>query len=150
MNVSFGSTAFLTCWRFQYNDNVVGAGSPKYDEAYFDINYLRAYTTGGPAPTPSANGAFIYPDGSTVVSATATATSSAATMSLQPGSTGFGNPSINTSPQGGNTSGDGSGSSNSSSTSGANASMPMGMEWVDMSVFVASLVGLVLLGFVWT
>ena len=41
--------------RVQYDDNVVGPGSPKYDEAYFEINYVRAYTTGEPAPTPSAS-----------------------------------------------------------------------------------------------
>lgn len=35
----------------QYLDNVVGAGSPKYDQAYFEVNYLRAYTTGSPAPS---------------------------------------------------------------------------------------------------
>ncbi|KAH7924694.1 glycoside hydrolase family 16 protein [Leucogyrophana mollusca] len=29
-----------------YNDCVVGPGSPRYDEAYFDISYIRAYTTG--------------------------------------------------------------------------------------------------------
>lgn len=39
----------------QYDDNVVGPGSPKYDDAYFEINYVRAYTTGGPAPTASAS-----------------------------------------------------------------------------------------------
>jgi len=40
-----------------YDDNVVGPGSPKYDEAYFEINYVRAYTTSGPVPTrtPSAS-----------------------------------------------------------------------------------------------
>ncbi|KAF7969434.1 hypothetical protein HWV62_27323 [Athelia sp. TMB] len=38
----------------QYNDNVVGPGSPKYDEAYFEISYVRAYTT--PVPAPSAAG----------------------------------------------------------------------------------------------
>jgi len=37
----------------QYLDNVVGAGSPKYDQAYFEVNYLRAYTTGLTAPTPT-------------------------------------------------------------------------------------------------
>jgi RNA recognition motif. (a.k.a. RRM, RBD, or RNP domain) len=36
-----------------YNDNVVGAGSSKYDNAYFEINYVRAYTTGLPGPTSS-------------------------------------------------------------------------------------------------
>jgi hypothetical protein len=44
----------------QYDDNVVGPGSPKYDDAYFEINYVRAYTTGGPAPTPSS----VYANGS--------------------------------------------------------------------------------------
>ena len=40
----------------QYTDNVVGAGSPKYDQAYFEVNYLRAYTTGSPTPTPTGVG----------------------------------------------------------------------------------------------
>ncbi|KAI0047741.1 glycoside hydrolase family 16 protein [Auriscalpium vulgare] len=39
-----------------YNDNVVGPGSPKYDNAYFEVNYVRAYTTGGPAPTATSAG----------------------------------------------------------------------------------------------
>ncbi|KAI0032609.1 glycoside hydrolase family 16 protein [Vararia minispora EC-137] len=39
-----------------YQDNVVGSGSPKYDEAYFEVKYLRAYTTGAPAPTPASGG----------------------------------------------------------------------------------------------
>ena len=36
--------------------SVAGAGSPAYDEAYFEINYVRAYTTGPPLPsaTPSS------------------------------------------------------------------------------------------------
>ncbi|KAJ3874433.1 glycoside hydrolase family 16 protein [Lentinula edodes] len=37
-----------------YNDNVVGDGS-NYDDAYFEIPYIRAYTTGGVAPTPTAS-----------------------------------------------------------------------------------------------
>lgn len=28
----------------QYNDNVVGAGSPRYDNAYFEISFIRAYS----------------------------------------------------------------------------------------------------------
>ncbi|KAL0958359.1 hypothetical protein HGRIS_000501 [Hohenbuehelia grisea] len=35
-----------------YNDNVVGAGS-RYNDAFFEIKYIRAYTTGGPVPTPT-------------------------------------------------------------------------------------------------
>ena len=31
----------------QYNDNVVGVGSPRYDNAYFTINYVRVYTVDG-------------------------------------------------------------------------------------------------------
>jgi hypothetical protein len=38
----------------QYNDNVVGPGSPRYDNAYFEIDYVRAYTTGAPAPSGTA------------------------------------------------------------------------------------------------
>jgi hypothetical protein len=48
----------------QYDDNVVGPGSPKYDDAYFEINYVRAYTTGGPTPTPSPSSNWIYANGS--------------------------------------------------------------------------------------
>ncbi|EIW55456.1 uncharacterized protein TRAVEDRAFT_59797 [Trametes versicolor FP-101664 SS1] len=33
--------------------NVTGPGSPAYDNAWFEINYVRAFTTGGPAPTSS-------------------------------------------------------------------------------------------------
>jgi hypothetical protein len=45
---------------------VVGPGSPRYDEAYFEVNYVRAYTTGGPAPTPSPSSVRVYPNGSSV------------------------------------------------------------------------------------
>jgi len=31
----------------QYTDNVVGLGSPRYDNAYFVINYVRVYTVDG-------------------------------------------------------------------------------------------------------
>ena len=48
----------------QYPDNVVGPGSPKYDNAYFEINYVRAYTTGAPGPTPSPSAVWVYPNGS--------------------------------------------------------------------------------------
>jgi len=33
-----------------YNDNVVGSGT-NYDEAYFELQYVRAYTTAAPDPT---------------------------------------------------------------------------------------------------
>ena len=33
--------------RAQYTDNVIGAGSPRYDDAYFTINYVRVYTVDG-------------------------------------------------------------------------------------------------------
>jgi hypothetical protein len=38
---------------FQYNDNVVGPGG-RYSNAYFEISYVRAYTTGGAVPMPTA------------------------------------------------------------------------------------------------
>lgn len=31
----------------QYTDNVVGPGSPRYDNAYFTINSVRVYTVDG-------------------------------------------------------------------------------------------------------
>jgi hypothetical protein len=61
LDVSFN---LLTMAYMQYDDNVVGPGSPKYDDAYFEINYVRAYTTGGPAPTPSPSSGWVYADGS--------------------------------------------------------------------------------------
>jgi len=30
-----------------YTDNVIGAGSPRYDDAYFQINFVRVYTVDG-------------------------------------------------------------------------------------------------------
>ncbi|KAH9924368.1 concanavalin A-like lectin/glucanase domain-containing protein [Amylocystis lapponica] len=36
-----------------YLDNVVGPGSPKYDEAYFEVSYVRTYTTGTVASVSS-------------------------------------------------------------------------------------------------
>ncbi|KAK0192326.1 glycoside hydrolase family 16 protein [Armillaria mellea] len=36
-----------------YADSVVGPGS-NFNDAYFEISYIRAYTTGAPAPTPNA------------------------------------------------------------------------------------------------
>ncbi|KAF9268860.1 hypothetical protein L218DRAFT_535714 [Marasmius fiardii PR-910] len=38
-----------------YTDNVVGQGSPKFDNAYFEINYVRTYTTGGAVPSPTVS-----------------------------------------------------------------------------------------------
>lgn len=38
-----------------YLDNVPGPGSPRYDEAYFEISHIRAYTTAAPSPSPSPN-----------------------------------------------------------------------------------------------
>ncbi|KAG6913850.1 hypothetical protein DXG01_003841 [Tephrocybe rancida] len=43
-----------------YNDNVVGPGA-RYNDAYFEIKYVRAYTTGGIAPTPTAAAVAIAP-----------------------------------------------------------------------------------------
>ncbi|KAI0056594.1 hypothetical protein BV25DRAFT_1903121 [Artomyces pyxidatus] len=102
-----------------YNDNVVGPGSPKYDEAYFEMNYLRAYTTGAPAPTPSASGVWIYPNGS----------STAITYSPTPSTA----------------SSDFSGPSTSIDTSPNRAS---GVNYAHVGVFAASLVGLLSLGLV--
>ena len=34
--------------------DISGPGSPAYDDAYFQINYVRAYTTGAPTSTSTA------------------------------------------------------------------------------------------------
>jgi len=52
-----------------YDDNVVGPGSPKYDDAYFEINYVRAYTTGGPAPTATPLSTHVDPNRSSTAAA---------------------------------------------------------------------------------
>jgi len=54
----FGSGPTGRC----YDDNVVGPGSPKYDDAYFEIDYVRAYTTGGPAPTATPSSTRVDPN----------------------------------------------------------------------------------------
>jgi hypothetical protein len=38
-------------WIVQYNDSVVGPGSPAFDNAYFEISYIRAYTSAAVTPT---------------------------------------------------------------------------------------------------
>ncbi|KZP14965.1 glycoside hydrolase family 16 protein [Athelia psychrophila] len=53
-----------------YNDLVVGPGSPTYDEAYFEISYLRAYTTTVRPPTPTgppSSALVAYPSPTTFV-----------------------------------------------------------------------------------
>ncbi|OCH87773.1 glycoside hydrolase family 16 protein [Obba rivulosa] len=37
-----------------YLDNVMGPGSPKYDNAYFEVSYVRTYTTGTSAPSSTS------------------------------------------------------------------------------------------------
>lgn len=51
--------------------NVTGPGSPAYDNAWFEINYVRAFTTGAPVPTSSA-----APTSTATVIATVTGTGS--------------------------------------------------------------------------
>ena len=39
----------------QYTDNVIGAGSPRYDNAYFQINYVRVYALDAIASSVSSS-----------------------------------------------------------------------------------------------
>lgn len=39
----------------QYTDNVIGPGSPRYDNAYFQINYVRVYVVDGIASSVSSS-----------------------------------------------------------------------------------------------
>lgn len=70
----------------QYPDNVVGPGSPKYDEAYFEISYVRAYTT--PDPTPTS----ITATSNVVVAASATTTTPTTSTMSELG--GMGGPTV--------------------------------------------------------
>ncbi|KAG2151176.1 glycoside hydrolase family 16 protein, partial [Suillus bovinus] len=38
-----------------YEDCVIGSGSPRYDDAYFNISYIRAYTSALPSATPTTS-----------------------------------------------------------------------------------------------
>lgn len=62
-----------------YVDNVVGPGSPRFDDAYWEIAHVRAYTTGTNAPGPTA-----LPDNapSKVVQLPASATRVGASLAL--------------------------------------------------------------------
>ena len=64
--------------KLQYQDNVVGPGSPKYDNAYFEISYVRTYTTlAAGAAAPQSTGTGTDGDSSTTAgSATVTDTGS--------------------------------------------------------------------------
>lgn len=43
-------------------DNVIGPGSPKYDDAYWEINSIRIFTTGtNTAPTQAADAVLANP-----------------------------------------------------------------------------------------
>lgn len=66
----------------QYNDNVVGPGSPKYDNAYFEISYVRAYTTPNPPATSTSTSASDpTPTSATPVVITAPPTAKSSTVS---------------------------------------------------------------------
>ncbi|KAI5981053.1 glycoside hydrolase family 16 protein [Pisolithus orientalis] len=60
-----------------YNDCVVGPGSPLYDTAYWDISYIRTYTSSVSTPSPSGSPASSS-SSATRTSTTATSISSAA------------------------------------------------------------------------
>ncbi|KAI0372082.1 hypothetical protein BV20DRAFT_1120294 [Pilatotrama ljubarskyi] len=65
----YSSTCPGTC-------NVTGPGSPAYNNAWFEINYVRAYTTGAPTPTPTPSSS--APTGTATVLTTVTGTGSGA------------------------------------------------------------------------
>ena len=39
----------------KYNDSVVGPGSPRFDNAYWDISYVRTYTSAAVSSTVSSS-----------------------------------------------------------------------------------------------
>jgi hypothetical protein len=68
--------------RVQYTDNVVGPGSPRYDNAYFTINYVRVYTVDGLPASISAS-----------LQHTSTGTGSTSSPTISGGSSSGSNPS---------------------------------------------------------
>ncbi|THH29250.1 hypothetical protein EUX98_g4946 [Antrodiella citrinella] len=58
-----------------YNDTVVGNGS-NYADAYFEVNYVRAYSTGPPVPSPTAAPGDAGTNGDTTITSTVTPTGS--------------------------------------------------------------------------
>lgn len=61
-----------------YQDNVIGPGG-RYNEAYFEVKYVKAYTTGGVAPTPTA-AAVVFPGTTLQMTNTNTAKSPVGTV----------------------------------------------------------------------
>lgn len=59
----------------QYQDNVVGPGSPKYDNAYFEISYVRTYTTSVAAQPGQPTGASLTNSAPLIVSTSTTTAS---------------------------------------------------------------------------
>ncbi|KAL6305987.1 concanavalin A-like lectin/glucanase domain-containing protein [Sparassis latifolia] len=56
-----------------YLDSVVGPGSPTFDEAYFEIRYVRTYALGVVDPPASSSSSSTQPTGTSTVVATVTA-----------------------------------------------------------------------------
>ncbi|OJA18491.1 hypothetical protein AZE42_08011 [Rhizopogon vesiculosus] len=59
-----------------YQDCVVGPGSPRYDNAYFNISYLRAYTSALPSPTSTISNTATVASATSMSSTTTTSTPS--------------------------------------------------------------------------
>ncbi|TBU23644.1 concanavalin A-like lectin/glucanase domain-containing protein [Dichomitus squalens] len=78
--------------------NVAGPGSPAYDNAWFEINYVRAYTTGASTPTststatPTTSSIAASGDAATTSVVTATAAGSTRTPGSDQSSSSSGTP----------------------------------------------------------
>ena len=71
------------CICLQTADNVFGPGSPRYDDAYFEINYIRGYTLSGVSISSTTAINYSSPSAQVLssVAATSTGTSSSSTPS---------------------------------------------------------------------
>lgn len=73
----------LTLPSIQVNDCVIGPGSPTYDNAYWEVTYVRTYIVAGSQPS-SSSGITISASGTTTAGAgsstTGTSNSSSAAM----------------------------------------------------------------------
>ncbi|KAN0086101.1 glycoside hydrolase family 16 protein [Tylopilus felleus] len=57
-----------------YNDSVVGPGSPRFDEAYYDINFVRTYATGTAMPGATSTSGGSMSNGSAQTTGSSAAT----------------------------------------------------------------------------
>lgn len=80
----------------QYGNNVIGPGSPQYDDAYFELNYIKGYTLDGVSLLSSSSLNYSSPSSATAQSsATSTGSIPAVSTAAASGAASSGGNSTN-------------------------------------------------------